>query len=415
MDAFFPILLKHFTKNVQINFVCKECGYSVKNIPERFLGIKVKCHCQAIQYISIKKSTANLILPKEMIWRPLKVISVGTACVIFAILSILIFKHSGALVKQSDSIQLIVDVVLPVFGIMLAGYLSGVFGVLGNSATEALNRYCFYIALPAVFIISMSRVSLGEFLNWPLIAAYTGGSAATMIITLILGRIHFNDSFGANALRATSTIHANVGYMGIPLFMLLFGETGLLPAIIATVIVGVFVTSTATALLELGQSQNDEKKKLNINVLIGTLKSPLVISAAVGLALSGIDMQLPKAAETFFETLGGSAGPCALFAIGLFMAGKPINSGTIEVFWLTVMKLVIQPLITAWLAYKVLSLDPKIASAVVILSALPTGSLVFVLAHKYRVYVYRVTSIILISTLISMVTLSLLFIILDIA
>lgn len=332
-----------------------------------------------------------------------------------AIFSGLIFQYGGKLLEKSDSIQLIIDVVLPVFGIMLAGYLSGVFGVLGNTATEALNRYCFYIALPAVFVISMSRVPLSELINLPLIVAFSGGSAVTMVITLVLGRIIFNDRFEVNALRATSSIHANVGYMGIPLFMLLFGESGLLPAIVATVIVGVGVTGTATALLELGQGQNGKEGNLNIKVLTGVLKSPFVFSAAVGLALSGFGIEMPKAAATFFETLGGSAGPCALFAIGLFMAGKPINSGTLEVFWLTVMKLVIHPLITAWLAFKVLTLDPKLASAAVILSALPTGSLVFVLAHKYRIYVHRVTSVILISTMMSLVTLSLLFVVLGLA
>jgi malonate transporter len=415
MDILFPIFSRYFTENVQINFTCKECGYTVKDIPEKFFGIKVKCHCHTIQYLPTNKPTDRLIVSKELMWKTVKTVSVGASFVLLAVFASVIFRYGGKLLEKSDSIQLILDVVLPVFGIMLAGYLSGVFGVLGNSATEALNRYCFYIALPAVFIISMSRVPLSEFINLPLITAYTGGSAATMVITLVLGRIIFNDRFEVNALRATSSIHANVGYMGIPLFMLLFGEAGLLPAIVATVIVGVGVTGTATALLELGQGQTAKKGDLNIKVLTGVLKSPLVFSAAVGLALSGFGIKMPKAAETFLETLGGSAGPCALFAIGLFMAGKPINSGTIEVFWLTVMKLVIHPLITAWLAFKVLPLDPKLASSVVILSALPTGSLVFVLAHKYRIYVHRVTSVILISTLISIVTLSLLFIVLDIA
>lgn len=414
MDTFFPIFPRYFTKTVRINFICKKCGYTVKNIPERFLGIKVKCHCQAIQYIPTEKPTAKFIIPKELMWKTVKTVSVGASFVLLAVFAGLIFRYGGKLLEKSDSIQLIVDVVLPVFGIMLAGYLSGVFGILGNTATEALNRYCFFIALPAVFVVSMSRVPLGELINLPLITAFSGGLVATFVITLVLGRIIFNDRFGVNTLRATSSIHANVGYMGIPLFMLLFGETGLLPAIVATVVVGVGVTGTATALLELSLGQNGKEGNLNFNVLTGVLKSPLVLSAAVGLALSGFDIKMPKAAAIFCETLGGSAGPCALFAIGLFMAGKPINSGTLEVFWLTGMKLVIHPLITAWLAFKVLTLDPKIASAVVILSALPTGSLVFVLAHKYRLYVHRVTSIILISTVMSLVTLSLLFMVLGI-
>ena len=43
--------------------------------------------------------------------------------------------HPGA------AMQAIFDVVLPVFGIMLAGYLSGRFKVLGEASSEALNRF----------------------------------------------------------------------------------------------------------------------------------------------------------------------------------------------------------------------------------------------------------------------------------
>ena len=399
-----------------MNFSCKECGYTVNNIPERFFGKRIKCHkCRTIQQIPANKPAAKPTAPKKQVRKTVKILSIGVLIYFLAVIVSLIFRYGGVLLEKSGPIQLIVDVVLPVFGIMLAGYLSGVFGILGTSATEALNRYVFFIALPALFAVSMSRVPLGEVIILPFLAAFCGGLAATFVITLVLGRIIFNDRFGVNALRATAAGFANTGYMGIPLFMLLFGETGLLPAVVAAVVLGVGVAGTATVLLELDQGRNGKEGNLIINVLTGVLKSPLLLSAAAGLALSGFGIELPKAAATFCETLGASSGPCALFAIGLFMAGKPISSGALEVFWLTGMKLVIQPLITAWLAFKVLALDPKLASAAVILSALPVGSLVFVLAQKYRLYVHRATSVILISTVMSLVTLSLLFVVLGLA
>ena len=39
-------------------------------------------------------------------------------------------------------------VVLPVFGLILAGYLAGAFRVLGQGSTDALNRFVYYFALP---------------------------------------------------------------------------------------------------------------------------------------------------------------------------------------------------------------------------------------------------------------------------
>jgi malonate transporter and related proteins len=399
-----------------MNFSCKKCGYTVQNIPDRFFGKKIRCHqCKTVQQIPFNISAAGRVTPKKQDRKKEKVFCIGALVYFLAVLVSLVFRYGGGLFVKSGPLQLIIDVVFPVFSIMLVGYLSGVFGLFGAAATEALNRYVFYIALPALFAVSMSRVSLGEVIILPFLAAFCGGLVVTFILTLILGRVIFNDGFGVNTLRATSTAHANAGYMGIPFFMLLYGESGLLPAVVSAVVMGVGLVGIATVLLEMAQGRNGKEGNLIVNVLIGVLKSPLLLSAGAGLTLSGFGIELPGAAATFCETLGASSGPCALFAIGLFMAAKPISSGALEVFWLTGMKLVIQPLVTAWLAFKVLSLDPKLASAAVLLSALPVGSLPFVLAQKYRLYVHRATSLILITTMMSLVTLSLLFVILGLA
>ena len=57
---------------------------------------------------------------------------------------------------------------------------------------------------------------------------------------------------------------------------------------------------------------------------------------------------------------------------------------------------------------------PVWAASAVILAALPTGALVFVLAQQYGVYVQRSTAAILTSTVASLATLSLLFLALGI-
>lgn len=414
-----------------MDFSCKQCGYTVTNIPKQFWGKRVKCHqCLTVQRIPVNdsprtklgsipakmnKPPATPALSKKPIHKTLYRLSIGASIVLFAAITIPIIISGKGYLEKSSTIQLIVDVVLPVFGIMLAGYLSGVFGILGVAATEALNRYVFFIALPALFTISMSRVPLGKVVIMPFLAAFCGGLAITFITTLVLGHTLFHERTGINSLRAASAVFANTGYMGIPLFMLLFGETGLLPAVLSAVFLGVVVTAALTVMLELDRGRNSKQGNLIKRVVYGVSKSPLLISAAAGLTFSAAGIEMPKAAATFCETLGASAGPCALFAIGLFMVGRPISNVSLEVFWLTGMKLIIQPLITAWLAFKVLVIDPKMASAAVILSALPVGSLVFVLAQQYKLYVHRATSVILISTVMSVLTLSLLFIVLGLS
>lgn len=304
----------------------------------------------------------------------------------------------------------VLNVVFPIFAIMAAGYAAGHFRLLGKESSEALNRFVYFVALPALFFVSMARVSLDEVFNLPFLGAYGGGAAATFAVAVLVARIAFPNRLGALGLAGLSAIFANTGYMGIPLLMLAFGEAGMLPAIITTILNGAVIMALGIVLLELDVHQGKSGLVVAVNVLRGIVRSPLVLSAAAGLVVSALDLPLPQAIGTFCDILGASAGPCALFAIGLFMVGKSPTAGITEVSWLVLLKLLVQPLITWVLAYHVFTMEPVWAAGALVQSALPTGALVFVLAQQYGIYVQRSTAVIMASTVLSLFTLSALFV-----
>lgn len=308
----------------------------------------------------------------------------------------------------------ILNVVLPVFAIMLAGYLAGRFRLLGNASSEALNRFVYFVALPALFFISMSRVPIAEAFNWPFLAAFGGGMLATFALGLAVAAFAFPNRLGALGLLGLSATFSNTGYLGIPLLLIAFGEAATLPAIIATVMLGTVVIALGTAIVEIDLNQGGGFLRILRRVAIGVFKSPLVISASAGLLMSATGLEAPVFVATFCDLLGAAVGPCALFAIGLFMVGRSFTAGMAEVGWLVLLKLLVQPLVTWALAYHVLQMEPVWAASAVILAALPTGALVFVLAQKYDIYVQRSTAAIMVSTVTSVVTLSVLFIMLGV-
>ena len=120
----------------------------------------------------------------------------------------------------------VVNVVLPVFAIMLAGYLAGRFRVLGDESSEALNRFVYYVALPALFFISMARVSLGEAFNAPFLVAFGGGVTVTFALSFLAAHYIFRNRLGALGLHGLSAGFLNTGYLGIPLLLIAYGEVG---------------------------------------------------------------------------------------------------------------------------------------------------------------------------------------------
>lgn len=300
----------------------------------------------------------------------------------------------------------VLNVALPVFAIMLAGYLAGRFGVLGAQASEVLNRFVYYAALPALFVVSMARVPVDEVFDLNFIGVFFGAQILTWVVAMVVAQVAFPGRPAEVGLHGMSAIFSNTGYMGIPLLILAFGEAGTLPAIIGTVINGALNMAIGIAIIEMDRSTKASALGVLRDVVAGVVRSPLVIAAAGGLAWSATGWPLPTPVENFCSTIGAAASPAALFAMGLFLVGRHVTAGLGEVGWLVFLKLVVNPLFAWWLAATLFPMDPVRVASAVILSALPTGALIFVLAQKYDVYLQRSTSVILISTVLSVLTVS---------
>ena len=304
--------------------------------------------------------------------------------------------------------EAIIDVVLPVFAIIASGWVCGRLGLLGGGASEALNGFVYFAALPALFFGSMAAAPLAETFNLPFIFDYLGAIVGIGLATwLIAGRI-FPGTGDALGLQNMSALFANTGYMGIPLLLTAFGETGKLPAIIATVVNGAIVMAFYIALVEFNQSDAEHRARVIGDAALGVVKSPLVLSAVLGIAWSGAALPVPVFLAKFCEILGASAPPAALFAMGLFMVGKSFRGNFKEIALVSAIKLLLHPLV-AWAMLLALPLPAQWAQSLVVLAALPTGSLVFVLSSRYDIYTARSTGVIMGSTLASVATLSLLF------
>lgn len=303
----------------------------------------------------------------------------------------------------------IVNVVLPVFGLILAGYIVGHFRLLGEASSEAISRFVYYCALPAFIFGSLARMDPARIFDPTFLAAYGGGMFAVYAAALALGRFVFKNERAEASLFAMGSIFANSGYLGIPLALVAFGPAGTLPAVIATVFMSVTIVAIVTILVETDPRRRKEGSRVALDAILSVFRSMLVMPALLGVAWSLTGFSLPIPVITFLDLLGAAAGPCALFAIGLFLVGKPIRQDLGEIGAMVAIKLLLHPLVTWIFAFHVFAVDPEWATIAVVMAATPSGANCFVVAQHYGIYVGRASSGILISTVASVVTVSLLF------
>ncbi len=306
--------------------------------------------------------------------------------------------------------QSIVNVVLPVFAIIAVGWAAGRTGLLGEASSEALNRFVYWVALPAMLFRSMATVDLAVVFNWSYIAAFLGAVAVVWALSMVVARTAFGNSPAEAALNGLNATYGNSGYMGIPLVLAAYGQAAMLPVIVVVVINTALMVGIAIVLVELGQSRGADLGGTARHVGRALVRNPMLLGPVAGLVWAALGWPLPVPLDTFTGILGAAAGPCALFSIGLFMVGKPLSEGRLEVGAMTLAKLVVHPLVTAAFVFLVFPTEPLWAVVAVLLAALPTGTGGFVLAQAYGVFVLRTSSVTIVSTVLSLATISLVFI-----
>lgn len=267
------------------------------------------------------------------------------------------------------------------------------------------------MSLPALVFVSLSKVPVEDFFDWPFLGALGGGMLAVFCLGLLVARLVFPDSLTALGLHALTAMYSSTGYIGLPLVLMVFGDPALVPGIIGAVITGAIFLPLSIVFAEIDKGGGE--KHVALTPLIALVRNPVLLSTVAGLMVSAIDITIPGPMVTLLELLGGAFIPCALFAAGLFIAGCSVAGKMTEIGWLVFAKLLLHPLITWWLAYRVFALEGILPAIAVLQAALPCGVPVFVLAQQYNTFVTRSSAAIVVSTLLSVLTLSGLLIFLE--
>jgi hypothetical protein len=307
----------------------------------------------------------------------------------------------------------VVNVVLPVFALILLGYLCRRSGRMGPTAASELNRFVVWLGLPALLFKITAASQWADVWQPGFIAAFSIGCLGVYAFTLGYRLLQKQPLVDAS-LDALGASYANTGYIGFPLCLLILGEAALQPALVATLVVVCVLFAIALACVESGLHAGQGIGKTLRKVSSALLRNPLVLAPLFGAGWAWGGLELPAGPKTLLDLLGAAAAPCALVSLGLFLA-QPQPSGPVRGVWpLVLLKLIVQPALTWYFAAVVFELEPLWVWSALLLSALPTGTGPYMLAEFYGREGSRVSRVVLYSTLGSLLTLSLCLVLLPV-
>jgi len=304
-------------------------------------------------------------------------------------------------------VEATINIIAPIFGLILCGYLVAKSPILDKPAIIGINNFVFYVAIPCLLFRSMAKGVSLEVLDPQIDFAYFGGCLLLFFASMLLAKSVFRLSLVEQAVFAMGTIFSNTVMLGIPLVYMAFGDEGLLAIMLIVAFHAALLIPLATIVVEVGSNQGGAG-----DILISTLKAlsrnPVILGLVVGLFWGLAALPVPEIADRFIGLLAGAAAPCALFALGAAISEYKIAGDLRESLAIVFLKLVIHPILVWLLVRFVFDLSPVFVAVATITAALPVGANVYILAQKYEIYVARSASSVLISTAVSVLSVALL-------
>ena len=277
----------------------------------------------------------------------------------------------------------ILETVVPVFLIILLGFLIGKFKKIN---VGPLVDLLVYVTVPALIVssITKSSLSVADFFTVAL-------SAAGVII--ILGILAF---FLFKAFHSTSRgiylplTKGNSGYLGYPIALLAFGAEGLSRAVVFDVVNSLFLYSIGIWLIH-------EKKDFR-----EMFKIPLLYAVLLGIGLNLFSIQIHPVIAKPLEMVGSITIPLALLVLGYKLTEVRVKAFLVGIG--ASLFRIIGGFLAALLLVSLFSISGVSRNIVLLEAAMPSAVMTLILCQKYGRDADAVASVVFLSTVLSIIS-----------
>src|SRR5215472_16962597 len=290
----------------------------------------------------------------------------------------------------------------PLFFLVLVGYALVRWGGWTREIADALTRFVFYVAVPALLFRLMSDFSRLPKVDARLLAAYFGACLVIFAAGRVIAARLFHLDGVAQSVFALGGIFSNNVLLGVPLARATLGER-VLPAISLVLVFNALLLWTLATVSVEWARHRALSWSAYLQAAKAVLANPIVASILVGTIWGFVAPPLPRVIDQTLLLMSDAAIPMSLIALGMGLAGYGIREGWRISAVMTAMKLAGQPL-AVWLIARALALPPLETQAVVLLATLPVGANVYLMARQFDTLGGPVASSLVLSTALAAVT-----------
>lgn len=242
----------------------------------------------------------------------------------------------------------ILSITLPIFSIILVGYVIVRFGPLTSGHMRALGEFTMLVSLPCALFHAVATRSFGEVVNpsYLITLALAGLASQATIWTVVRFQ---NVGPMRRALGVLSAATPNTAFLGYPIFLLVIPEHAGPVVAMNLLIENLLLTPIGLLLIGRADSQGQaiSQGRLFLRTILSVLRRPLIIGLLLGFAVLVLGVSPPEELTRFTALLGQAAAPVALVVIGGSLVGLNLRGDLSLAAQIAAVKMIVHPAMVA--------------------------------------------------------------------
>ena len=200
------------------------------------------------------------------------------------------------------SMQIIVDIIVPVFGIVFIAYVAAASGLFSEAATRGLSQFVFNFAIPPMLFRTMATQTLPDPIEWAYLISFFGGGYVAWAIGMAISGGVFRRNMAEASIAGMTGAFGNTVLLGIPLILTTYGEAATLPIFLIIAFHSWQLFAVVTILIEGGRGTPGQMLQIPLNILKGLAGNPIIIGLLLGLVWNIWSLPIPKPVDVIAET-----------------------------------------------------------------------------------------------------------------
>ena len=295
----------------------------------------------------------------------------------------------------------IVTTIVPIFVIIILGWLARVYGFIRDEFISPANRLVFYLAIPAMVFRSVSKASLNSQFDGRVVTLAVLSVCIVFGIAWLLARRGSLPRSQRGAFIQDS-FHGNIGYIGLAVSFYYLGQEGFVKASILAAFLLILQNLLGVIALQANAPLNSASKN-RWKPALKIAGNPIILSALAGILVSLAALPVPLVLGRCLDILGDLALPMALLIIGASLSFDMVLSKLKAVLSCGFLKLILMPAI-GFSLFRLFNVMPEAYLPGIILLASPTATVTYVMAKEMQGDSDFAVAAISLNTLLSAVT-----------